>query len=615
MIIQHNIPALNAYRQLNGNNMALARNLEKLASGYRINRAGDDAAGLAISEKMRAQIKGLETASKNAMDGISVIQTAEGALTEVHSMLNRMVELATQAANGIYDDAVDRKALDDEFQALKAEINRISQATNFNGKNLLDGTLDSNFDTFVAAVTQIIPAGTKTITTTNGSDLIAALGTILGADTIPNGTIIDPQKSEFTIDLGDIRVEGGAAAFANTDTIDITIGVNKYTLENAGGDDWKDPSVLAAALSTKLQADTAFKDAKGNSHDLTTGFSFGGAGSIITITQDDPPDDEGKVLWTSMEVLVDNLVVADTDYVLTGDYNVGTITNVQGNVAGVTRLASTMIVLEDLLDLVEDGTVFTIGNEKYTFRVGADSAIDSGPNVINLDAFEKADFAANLDAIGTQITADTTGNAVFTVGYDVGTKNLTFLEMLAHYNPTAPVLDDFNAVAAQFKIENTTVSTEDEEVIISPASGIKGLDLALQVGDTADPYNIIKVSVRDMSCVGLEIDSLNIKTYDTAVAAIGTIAQQGDPGTIKGAINMVSAQRAELGALQNRLEHSINNLGVTTENLTAAESRIRDTDMAKEMMAYTKNNILVQAAQAMLAQANMIPQGVLQLLR
>jgi flagellin len=139
--------------------------------------------------------------------------------------------------------------------------------------------------------------------------------------------------------------------------------------------------------------------------------------------------------------------------------------------------------------------------------------------------------------------------------------------------------------------------------------------LKLQIGDTGDLYNIISVGVEDMSSKGLGINNLNIKTYENAVAAVGTIAQQGDPGTIKGALNMVSAQRASLGALQNRLEHTINNIGVTAENLTAAESRIRDTDMAKEMMGFTKNNILVQAAQAMLAQANMVPQGILQLLR
>ena len=141
MRIQNNIMAMNAHRSLGINNNSTAKSLEKLSSGFKINRAGDDAAGLAISEKMRAQIKGLETAQANANDGISLIQTAEGALTEVHSMLNRMTELATKSANGTMQDAVDREALQSEFKSLSSEIDRIAQGTNFNGINLLDGSM------------------------------------------------------------------------------------------------------------------------------------------------------------------------------------------------------------------------------------------------------------------------------------------------------------------------------------------------------------------------------------------------------------------------------------------------------------------------------------------
>ncbi len=274
MRIQHNIAALNAHRQLGGNNAAVGKSLEKLSSGYRVNRAGDDAAGLAISEKMRAQITSLDTAQKNANDGISLIQTAEGALTEVHSMLNRMVELAMQSSNGIYDDTTDRANLDEEFQALKTEIDRVASTTDFNGTKLLDGT-------------------------------------------------------------------------------------------------------------------------------MTT--------------------------------------------------------------------------------------------------------------------------------------------------------------------------------------------------------------LTLQIGATAETDNRLTVAVSDMSATtGLKLGSAAVSNVATATAAVSSV---------KAAINVVSSARGKLGALQNRLEHTINNLGATSENMTAAESRIRDVDMAKEMMSYTKNNILVQASQAMLAQANQLPQGVLQLLQ
>ena len=275
MRIQHNIMAMNAYRNYNNNTSALSKNLEKLSSGYKINRAGDDAAGLAISEKMRAQITGLETAQKNAKDGISLVQTAEGALTEVHDMLNRMVELATQAANGTYDDAVDRQNLQSELDQLRTEINRISDSANFNGIKLFDGSL--------------------------------------------------------------------------------------------------------------------------------------------------------------------------------------------------------------------------------------------------------------------------------------ATKGVT-----------------------------------------------------LQIGDTNDGFNKINFKLNNMDSASLKIDTININSATAAGNAISSI---------KAAINTVSTARGQLGAIQNRLDHTINNLSVMTENIQDAESTIRDTDVADEMMAYTKNNILVQSAQAMLAQANQVPQGVLQLLQ
>lgn len=275
MRIQHNIAALNSYKNLTNNNSTVGKNLEKLSSGYRINRAGDDAAGLAISEKMRAQITGLETASKNASDGISLIQTAEGAMTEVHSMLNRMVELAQQSANGTYQDKVDRENLQMEFTALNSEIDRISSGTSFNGTKLLDGSLETS-------------------------------------------------------------------------------------------------------------------------------------------------------------------------------------------------------------------------------------------------------------------------------------------------------------------------------------------GLTLQIGETSDTYNQIAVTIGKMDSDTLGVKALTVGNQADAAKAVSFI---------KTAINTVSSTRGRLGATQNRLEHTINNLSVASENMTAAESRIRDVDMAKEMMSYTKNNILVQASQAMLAQANQVPQGVLQLLK
>ena len=403
MRIQHNIAALNSYRNLTGNNNAVSKNLEKLSSGYRINRAGDDAAGLAISEKMRAQITGLNTAQKNAQDGVSLVQTAEGAMTEIHSMLNRMVELADQSANGTYDNAVDRANLQKEITSLKDEIDRIADSTNFNGINLLDGSLSTN-----------------TITKLSG----AAAGTNSGVD--------------LTFDFAN-QFNGG--------NLKVTIADGKTAKAEISND-----------------------------------------GTGVTLTLD-----------------------KEKSY-----------------------------TADDIKELLSNVTVAT------------------GGNLTDAQKAEVTNLVKNANVSGNGITGKT-GNADFAIKTANGVK-----------------------------------------------ANAKGNALTLQIGDTSADFNQMSVSVRDMHIAALGIDGVDISTQAGAKAAVDKI---------KAAINSVSSTRGDLGAIQNRLEHTINNLSVTAENMTAAESRIRDVDMANEMMAYTKNNILVQSSQAMLAQANQIPQGVLQLLQ
>ena len=405
MRIQHNIAALNSYRNLTGNNNAVSKNLEKLSSGYRINRAGDDAAGLAISEKMRAQITGLNTAQKNAQDGVSLVQTAEGAMTEVHSMLNRMVELADQSANGTYDNAVDRANLQKEITSLKDEIDRIADSTNFNGINLLDGSLSTN-----------------TVTTLSGA-----------ADTAGKKAGVD-----LAFDFAD---------------------------QFAGGD---------------------FK---------------------VTLAQ--------------------------------GNTDKAEISN-DGKEITLTINAAKNYTANDIKTLLSTATV----------KTGGTLTAEQQTTLTNL--------VKNANVSGSGITGVTGGN-------DFATKTANGAKANAN-----------------------------------------GSALTLQIGDTSADFNQMSVSVRDMHTKALGIDGIDISTQEGAKAAVDKI---------KAAINSVSSTRGDLGAIQNRLEHTINNLSVTAENMTAAESRIRDVDMANEMMAYTKNNILVQSSQAMLAQANQIPQGVLQLLQ
>ena len=402
MRIQHNIMAMNAYRNYTNNTSALSKNLEKLSSGYKINRAGDDAAGLAISEKMRAQITGLDKAQDNAKDGISLVQTAEGALTEVHDMLNRMYELAEQSANGTFEDGTDRKQLQKEVDQLKSEINRIADSANFNGIKLLDGSMAANGTTKIIATASSTKAG---------------VDVSIVADSLFDK---DGNRSEL-----------------------------KFSL---------------AAVSTGKEGVVVKKDG-------------------VTISLE-----KGK------------------------DYSAA---DIQALLAKA-KTSSTGVT-EDMMKSVQNATI-------------------TGAGVTN------------------------------------GPKPWTTLAKTS-------------AGAAQAN---------------------QGKPLTLQIGDTSDSFNQLKVGIKDCHIDALGLTDMKIGDQTNAAAALDKI---------KSAINYVSDVRGTLGATQNRLDHTINNLSVMQENIQDAESTIRDTDVADEMMAYTKNNILIQSAQAMLAQANQVPQGVLQLLQ
>ena len=541
MRIQHNIAALNSYRQLNGNNNALSKNLEKLSSGYRINRAGDDAAGLAISEKMRAQIKGLEAAQKNANDGISLVQTAEGALTEVHSMLNRMTYLATQSANGTYDDTVDRNNLQKEVTSLLSEINRVSEATNFNGINLLDGSLGGPKVTTESGVAQGTTAGTAVTVTAP---------TMTGVN--GDGNTSATAKATFT-DITLTAGQEGAKAKFTIGGVEVTIDVKA---SDVGGTTMSKEDV-AAAVAKKLGSEVTFTGAKGG--DATVTYTDGNDFIDFTSkTQDTNQDWQTTTLTAS--------AAADAVGTVPDPANAGTAT--------VKTLDFDGRIGEDMI-----GGTITIGDKKFEFVENGGTAKDNTATVINVakDATAQDIATAVKDALQLTVPKTKDGNADVEWDAQVSATKDTAVELTAD---TVGVLD---------------VDTK-----------FSGFGVNLQVGDTNDKFNKVKVSVDSMSSESLGIDKINISTQTGASDAIKKI---------KDAINSVSSTRGDLGAVQNRLEHTINNLGVTTENITAAESRIRDTDMADEMMAYTKNNILVQAAQAMLAQANQVPQGVLQLLQ
>ena len=410
MVVQHNLTAMNANRMLNVTTSAQSKSTEKLSSGYKINRAADDAAGLSISEKMRKQIKGLTQASSNAQDGVSAVQTAEGALTEVHSMLQRMNELAVQSSNGT-NSQTDRKAIQDEIDQLTSEIDRVSETTKFNETYLLKGD------------------ATKTDTAYF-------------------------MESKYNVTSG-IYAEG-------SDT----------------------------EITTAADLEKAIKD--------------------------------GKKLYTAAYNKANNPQTADKIAVKGKDY------------AYVTKLYDKN---------GKEVSAQNIQDSKNADGTAADNYYTSNAGLAGKNATPPTNMEIEKDAAKN-----------FTKGYEV----------------------------------NGSISFN------------------LHVGADSADDNKIAVKIESMSAKGIGVYGLKVDTEDDATAAIDRIAE---------AVQKVSSQRSTLGAAQNRLEHTIANLDNVVENTTSAESRIRDTDMAQEMVNYSKNNILAQAGQSMLAQANQSNQGVLSLLQ
>ena len=476
MVVQHNMQAMNANRMLNVTTSTQAKATEKLSSGYKINRAADDAAGLTISEKMRKQIKGLDRASTNAEDGVSSVQTAEGALTEVHSMLQRMNELAVQASNGTNSES-DRSAIQDEISQLTTEIDRVSETTKFNETYLLKGQDGATKNVYM----QAHDAGLK-------------------------GTLTDGATTA-TFKLAKGALDAGKA---------ITIGGKEYTIGATAAD--------AQKLVTEQEKD----------------------GGKITVNGTEYTYNNTSKKWTSDGTTPVKIGTGAADgKIVIGDGD---------TVSNDTKKLTTMV---DKIGGGADGKASDGVDD-------TDSTVISAAHAIDLISSEL--LAANN--IGTVNQAAT-----------MGTK------------PTYAA----NAETA-FTINKGYATVADK------------LSFSLHVGADADMTNKINVDIESMDSASLGIKGLNVKD-SSGIAATYAIDAIAD------AVAKVSEQRSALGAVQNRLEHTIANVDNVVENTTSAESRIRDTDMAETMVEYSKNNILAQAGQSMLAQANQANQGVLSLLQ
>ena len=581
MRINHNISSINTNRLLAGNNGATSKSLEKLSSGLAVNRAGDNAAGLAISEKMRGQIRGLNQATSNANDGISLIQTAEGGLNETHSILQRMRELAVQSANDTNTEA-DRAEIQKEVEQLTKEITRISTDTEFNTRKLLDGSLaakidDSTFD-----------AGTTGAT---AADVSIAAGANLTAD------------GEYTIKIENFVQGDNHEASGLTATIDNQSTLNTYadaaktitfdgTKWNDGTSDYANAAALKTATGIELGANAP---AKGDKIEVSK-YTAAGAAGTATLTKTNPSslaltsvdgDTSGSIKMSiSVDLAGASATTADATTTTKASYTL----TIGGQTAKVELADNQTYDAEGLANLF-DGKKITIDGQELTASVTG--------TVVKFEA------ASALD--GTATTGNATG-----AWADGATAGAAAVD--AKITVSAPAVT--NGTDDKYDV---TITGPNSEAVPTSAFNLKGITadgtmkVAVKTADAALTFHIgansgqsTKLTVQDMGAKSLGVEGVDLTTQASADAAITTIDN---------AINTVSAQRAALGAMQNRLEHTINNLGTSSENLSAAESQIRDVDMAEEMSNYTKNNILVQAATSMLAQANQQPQSVLSLLQ
>ncbi len=820
MRIQHNIMAMNAYRNYNTNTSALSKNLEKLSSGYKINRAGDDAAGLAISEKMRAQITGLNAAQKNVKDGISLVKTAEGAMQEIQDMLNRMDYLATQSANGTYDDPVDRKNLQKEVEALKTEIDRIADSANFNGIKLLDGSLDPSTtaldkanaaadaaqkaaDEALAAVDNVtvepvfgeetaftLPAQATNNTPTGAVESIYETefkdagkpGFSLTLDGVSHA-FDDPTSTDSTTagKFLQVKITGDAGAVdINLSEKDIADAYKEITGENAAKGSKANAEVIAKAIENKITKtgvgggtpvageftgadnNTYTAEAKGDKvvfsikgtatekvphldvkltgmaatpnaavkHSFTSDTYTAGASADATPTMTlstkvkladgteqtfttaaldsnvsatdvatalkaatatidgktvkledlfDISTAGNKFTFAAKEAgaeqaAVTDLTITDTngtpanagalgnnaptivegydayDSGTSGYLHSGSITTIQAGTPQIDQLASTVITLDTTK--VKDGTAIRLGDQTYTFSIGEDSKYKDVENVVRVDDLVKGtdytetDGKVTLTATGLEKMLDkfaevASNNKTFSVGHRQTSGQISLKQLEAVKNSTdmsdakklgsyigimsvdeTKTQEKIDAAKGEAQAKADALQKTADELKAKAESKTVGNPLTLQIGDTSDSFNQMEVKVGDMHVNAMGSGKLNEGTADEkevtdTIEDIDISSQDGAHSAIdviKNAINYVSGIRGDLGAVQNRLEHTANNLSVMAENIQDAESTIRDTDIAEEMMSYTKNNILIQSAQAMLAQANAVPQGVLQLL-
>lgn len=635
MVVQHNLTAMNANRYLGINNSKLSKSLEKLSSGYAINRAGDNAAGLAVSEKMRSQIAGMTQAVKNAQDGISMVQTFEGALTETDSILQRMKTLADQMANGTYDDPVDRTAAQQEFLQLNDELDQIAD-TDFNGVVVLNGGVmadgvkaDANglIDYRAAKAAAEAEAAKKPV------DMVA------NSDYVKKAPELDDSKytqTEATALWAQAATDGYTAA---ADAKELNI---KYVVDAVDADGkvtavkgyYEDGTAYAGTITAT--ANGGWKDGKTNANIVldTIGAKVG---DFVTVNYTNPAGKEvapTNIGFTDSNVEGEGVAVSGDLSKFTADAAKTATITLHNNVSDTNWTGANKADYQEAIKALDGATL------NVTYETKADGTIDTAKTVMELIDSEgnKINLAAGITGTGWELDAlaDGAGGssvisyngktiATFkgpTVALDAAVD--TSKKGTASYNitvdgyriagddkPNAKLVNDVAAGDGEYAVSKSDAFKNSESLMTYKSSII--LQAGARTKDAVEftfKYNSDAIGDldADLNCTakGLGTDKLSLSTQKDANKAIDKIDQ---------AINKVSLVRGTFGAIQNRLEHKIDNLNVSVENLTSAESQIRDTNMPQEMMNFTKQQILAQASQSMLAQANQLPQGVLSLLQ
>ena len=645
MVVQHNLQAMNANRMLGITQGTLSSSTEKLSSGYKINRAADDAAGLSISEKMRKQIRGLTKASSNAEDGISAVQTAEGALQEVTDMLQRMNELAVQASNGT-NSTTDRQSIQDEIDQLTTEIDRVSETTKFNEIYLLKGNAEGTSSNMAVNAHdaglngKLVDNGDGTATFTlekalkDGDNVtIAGQEYTLGSTTASAegyGKLTDLAGK--TVNIGDsitykdnngkdvtaTLVDKAANAAATYDTGNkIKIDGTEYTIAaqtSIAG------TALSAADAVKLVGEALQDGKEVTLTNIANDKGIYKAGAVdIQIVSSLATGEEVEVSSIGFTPAGGAATAAKASDLATAGKGAAlaagdTVTTKGKSTTATTSDPANMKTIKDVVKQLKATDVVIIGGKTLTIDDKTDVAnnkytVDDVLALLN-DKDEVQITATTADAQSAMSVAGLTAGKTYTaVETKVMSDDKNVISVKDAYSKMADELAKASSIGTDKDCEATVKSNNSGSFTITKGTAeVKdSLSFALHVGADADMTNKITVNLDSMSAAGLGVKGINVNDTTGASATYAV-------DSIEDAIKKVSSQRSALGAVQNRLEHTIKNLNNVVENTTAAESQIRDTDMATEMVKYSNSNILAQAGQSMLAQSNQSNQGVLSLL-